>query len=135
MSYRSTIKRKIIHKGLTHIEATVAGPSGKSESLLFLVDSGATYTVLPEKVWKKIGLKPGRTMEFALADGTKIKRKLSECLFSFEDCEAHTPVVLGEHQDQALLGIITLEILGLVLNPFDRTLRPLKAVMMSLNQS
>ena len=121
-------------RGLIHIEATVSGPRQNSESLLFLVDSGATYTVLPEKVWKKIGLKPKRNMEFTLADGTRIKRKLSECLFRFQNHEAHTPVVLGQHNDQALLGTITLEILGLVLNPLDRTLRPLKAVMMTFNQ-
>ena len=35
--------------GLTHIEGTVAGPAGKEATLKFLVDSGATYTVLPYK--------------------------------------------------------------------------------------
>ena len=116
---------------LTHIQATVTGPDNKSENLLFLVDSGAAYTVLPHRVWKQIGLKPKQTMKFLLADGTAIKRKISECRFSFQDREAHTPVVLGENKDQALLGTITLEILGLALNPLDRTLKPIKAVMMS----
>jgi len=35
--------------------------------------------------------------------------------------EGHTPVVLGEADDHALLGVITLKILGLVFNPFKRT--------------
>jgi hypothetical protein len=36
-------------------------------------------------------------------------------------------VVLGEPGDDALLGTVTLESLGLVLNPFDRTLLPMRA--------
>ena len=42
---------------------------------------------------------------------------------------AHTPVVLGEPGDEALLGVVTLEILGLVLNPFSRTLQPMRMLL------
>jgi hypothetical protein len=35
-------------------------------------------------------------------------------------------VVLGEPGDAAVLGVVTLEILGLVLNPFTRTLQPMR---------
>jgi len=31
--------------------------------------------------------------------------------------------------NQALLGVVTLEILGLVFNPFDRTLQPMRMLM------
>jgi predicted aspartyl protease len=44
--------------GLTHIEGTVTGPKGKQATLKFLVDSGATYTLLPEEVWRAIELEP-----------------------------------------------------------------------------
>jgi hypothetical protein len=30
---------------------------------------------------------------------------------------------------QALLGVVTLDILGLVFNPFDRTLRPMRMLL------
>lgn len=33
--------------GLTYIEGTVTGPTGKHAIVRFLVDSGATYTLLP----------------------------------------------------------------------------------------
>lgn len=68
-------------------------------------------------------------MVFTLADGTEVRRRVSECLIRLEGLEGHTPVVLGEDGDEALLGIITLENLGLVLNPFDRTLRPMRAML------
>jgi hypothetical protein len=35
-------------------------------------------------------------------------------------------VILGIPGDEPLLGVVTLEILGLVLDPFQRTLRPMK---------
>ena len=43
--------------------------------------------------------------------------------------EGHTPVILGEPGDEALLGVVTLEILGLVLDSFKRTLRPMRALL------
>jgi clan AA aspartic protease len=104
------------------------GPLGE-DYVRFLVDSGATYTVLLEKVWKTIGLTPLREHDFTLADGTVIKRKVSECRISLPQGEAHTPVVLGEGNDHTVLGVVTLEILGLVLNPFNRKLQPMRMLL------
>lgn len=112
--------------GLTYIEGKVAGKGKKTESLSFLVDSGASYTLLPKKSWKRLGLKPKRTETFILGDGTEIKRDLSECHIEILDKDGHTPVVLGEEGDEALLGVITLEEFGFVLNPFSRTLQSMK---------
>ena len=115
--------------GVTYIEGTVTGPSGKNKNVRFLVDSGAKYSLLPKIVWKAIGLKPKRKLSFVLADGTTIERSVSEAHISMPQGEAHTPVVLGEKHDEALLGVVTLEILGLVLNPFDRTLHPMRMTL------
>lgn len=41
----------------------------------------------------------------------------------------HTPVILAEPGDEALLGAVTLEILGLVLNPFTRELQPMRMML------
>ena len=42
---------------------------------------------------------------------------------------AHSPVILGEPEDEPLLGVVTLEILGLVFNPFTRTLHPMRMLL------
>jgi clan AA aspartic protease len=115
--------------GITYVEGRVKGPKGKEVDVRFLIDSGATYTVLPKNVWKTIGLKPQRQMSFTLADGTKIKRSVSEIFIKLPQGQAHTPVILGEGADQPLLGVVTLEILGLVFNPFDRTLHPMRMLL------
>lgn len=114
--------------GIIFMLGKVEGPAGKEE-VRFLIDSGATYSLIPRAVWNKIGLKAKRTMEFTLADGTTIKRGVSECYIMLPQGEGHTPVILGEGSDEALLGVVTLEILGLVLNPFNRTLQPMKMLL------
>jgi clan AA aspartic protease len=113
---------------LVYIEGIVRGSTGE-EKLSFLIDSGATYTVLPRDVWRRIGLKPIREHEFILADGTRIRRKVSECYIILPQGEGRTPVILGEEGDQPVLGIVTLEILGLVLDPFKRELRPMRMML------
>lgn len=96
--------------GITYVEGRVAGPTGKEEMVRFLVDSGATYSLLPFSVWKSIELVPKRKMVFTLADGTTVERQVSECYISLPQGEGHTPVILGEEGDEALLGVVTLYI-------------------------
>lgn len=118
--------------GTVYIEGTVTGPSKKQVTLRFLVDSGATYTLLPKPVWESLGLQPKRSVTFTLADGTPIVRQVSETHITLPQGECHTPVILGEEGDEPLLGVVTLEILGLVLNPFNRTLQPMRLLLVKL---
>ena len=115
--------------GITYVEGQVSGPTGVTVSVRFLMDSGAMYSLLAESDWKRIGLKPQRSATFILADGSPIERAISECRMTLPLGECHTPVILGEARDQPLLGVVTLEILGLVLNPFSRELQPMKMLL------
>lgn len=115
--------------GITFVEGTVTGPEGRQCTLSFLVDSGATYSLLPPECWQAIGLKPRREMEFRLADGTPMRRQISECRISLPQGETHTPVILGAAGDQPLLGVVTLENLGVVFNPFTRSLQPMQMLL------
>jgi clan AA aspartic protease len=112
--------------GLPYVDATVTGPTGKTRSLELLVDSGASYSLIPADVWKDLGLEPQETLKFILADGTKIQRQASECKIRLYGKERHSPVILGEAGDEPILGVITLENLGLMLDPFQRTLQAMK---------
>jgi len=78
---------------------------------------------------KKIRLVPKREHTFVLADDRAINRKVSECYIVLPQGESHTPVILGEEGDEALLGVVTLEILGLVFNPFKCTLEPMRMLL------
>ncbi|MGH9362520.1 MAG: aspartyl protease family protein [Thermoanaerobaculia bacterium] len=115
--------------GITFIEGEVKGPTGKTANVRFLVDSGAIYTLLPKDAWQAIELLPKRSASFTLADGTRIERQISECHITLPQGDGTSPVILGEEGDEPLLGAVTLEILGLVLNPFNRTLQPMRMLL------
>ncbi|MBL8851558.1 MAG: aspartyl protease family protein [Planctomycetaceae bacterium] len=116
--------------GITYIDGTVQGPTGKTSGVTFLVDSGAQYTLLPHDVWTEIELHPKRTQSFRLVDGSPIERSVSECHVTLPQGSGHTPVILGEPGDQQpLLGVVTLKELGLMLNPFNRELQPMQMLL------
>jgi len=115
--------------GLIYVDAIVTGPTGLSRAVRFVVDSGAKYSLLPLDVWRGIALEPKRRLTFILADGTAIERDVSECHIRLPQGDGHTPVILGEAGDEALLGVVTLEMLGFILDPFSRTIRPARLTL------
>ena len=120
--------------GLTYIQASIANPARprRSAKLKFLVDSGALYSVVPSRVLRRLGIKPGKTKTFILADGTEVKRSLGQALFRLNGDEGASPVIFGETGDSVLLGIVSLEALGLILDPLKRELRPLPMMLAPL---
>lgn len=117
--------------GLTYVKAKVfpKASARRGRGVQFLVDSGAVYSVLPESVWKGLKLKPMRKVDFTLADGTIISRFVAEASFELHGKRGTSPVVLGGKEDAPLLGMVTLEVLGLMMNPLTRELLPMQLVM------
>lgn len=117
--------------GMTTVRATLrrADGRGRRRRVDFLVDSGAIYSVLPARTWKALGLVPTRKAAFALADGTTVHRGVAEARFTIGGVSATSPVVCGEEHDSALLGAVTLETLGLMLNPLNRQLLPMRLLL------
>src|ERR1700712_2175960 len=109
--------------------------SEKYADVEFLIDSGAVYSLVPGKILDELDIEPYREMSFSLADGTSIKRKVSSAYFDYQGEGGPAPVVYGEEGDTPLLGATTLESIGLVLNPFSRTLHPMRMLMAGLNDS
>ena len=110
--------------GLVYATLEVVGAQERGETVEFLIDSGAVYSVLPQVIWKRLRLRAQRSMDFTLADGSHVTRGVSEASFRYEGVQASSPVILGGRYDAAVLGAVTLETLALVLDPFARTLRP-----------
>ena len=96
----------------------------------FLVDSGATFTVAPGKVLRRLGIKPDAMQDFYLADGTKISRKIGDAYFDLEGRAGYAKVIFGQKGDSNLLGVLTLEALGLALDPLKRELKPMRHTLM-----
>lgn len=120
--------------GLTYLEIEIANISTpeKTESVEFLIDSGAVYSVVPREILDRLGIKPFDEQTFRLADGSKILRKKGGALFRYMDRVGVADVIFGEEGDSKLLGSLTLEALGLSLNPLKRELQPLPMILAGL---
>ena len=102
----------------------------KAAEVEFMIDSGAVYSLVPGIILDEIGIAPHRVVEFSLADGTKISRRVGDAYFELNGEGASVPVIYGEAGDSPLLGAVTLEAMGLVLNPFTRELYPMRMILL-----
>lgn len=117
--------------GMTTVKLTIKNPGNptKKAEADFLVDSGAHYTVVPSSLVRRLGLKPAYSQEFSLADGRVIKRPIGAALVRLDGRELPVAVVLGQKDDDPLLGVTTLETFGLMLDPFKRKIYPAKLML------
>ncbi len=103
--------------------------SRRKAAVNFLIDSGAVYSLVPAPTLKKLEIRPHRKVDFALADGTTITRRVGDAYFEFKGEGGAAPVIFGEKGDEPLLGATTLESIGLVLDPFKRKLIPMRMTL------
>ena len=100
-----------------------------TETVEFLVDSGAIYSVVPIPILERLGIKPISQHEFILANGATIVRQKGIALFKYGERIGGADVIFGEPDDSVLLGVFSLEALGLMLDPLRRELKPLPMVL------
>ena len=118
--------------GVFKVKARVWNPSDRNKmaSVELLVDTGATYSVLPASLLEELGIKPIRRVRLRLADSRVIERPLGEVGIEIEDrYVSATPVVFGEG-NVYLLGAVTMEQLGLAPDPIQKRLKPVEALLM-----
>lgn len=120
--------------GTFKVKARVWNPF-KSDNVMdveLIVDTGATYTVLPTKILEKLGVEFLRIARLKLANNRIIERPLGEIGIEIEKYKVSaTPVVFGE-DDIYLLGAVTMEQLGLAPDPIEKRLKPVEASLMTL---
>lgn len=105
-----------------------------SERVEALVDTGATYTTLPDSLLRGLGVSPITRLGFTLADGRRVERDVGEAYLRIGDLAFHSPVVFGNDGSDALLGAVTLQIFGLGVDPLHERLAPLEGIFPSLTR-
>jgi predicted aspartyl protease len=116
--------------GITYLNIVVRNPQNlkKTFERRFLVDSGAIYSVMPEIELRKLKIKPESTQKFILANGEEIEKMVGEAKFYYKDRSATSKVVFG-NEGVYLIGVTTLENLGMILDPLSRELKPLPMLL------
>jgi predicted aspartyl protease len=117
--------------GLTHVDVEVANPADpKSKAKVrLLVDSGATLSVISGTLLRRLGIRPHSKRSFILANGETIERQIGNADFLYQGQHGASPVIFGKRGDSDLLGMVTLEALGFILDPIRRELKPLPMML------
>ena len=100
-----------------HIHQKVQIAAEKSATVTMFVDTGATWSMIPSSLARLIGIKPlRRRVTLRLADGRRVRLSAGTALFQMNGREAPATVLVGK-VDEPILGVETLEGLGLMVDP------------------
>ena len=98
----------------------------RAEEIEMLADTGALYSIVPTEILDRIGVEPTHVEEFELADGSVIERRMGVAHVTLRNRQAAANVIFGEPGDSTLLGVVTLEELGFVIDPSKGDLKPIQ---------
>jgi clan AA aspartic protease len=94
-----------------------------------LVDTGATWTMLPGDLVSRLGLAATRERMVTLASGERVRYPAGQVSIQIDDEEVSTVFLAGAAGCLALLGAVTLEELGLAPDPVRKTLVPVGGLL------
>jgi len=87
-----------------------------------LVDTGATLTVVPRRLAEELGLEVTGKVPAMTASG-KIELERTRIWIELEGREDVVPAVISDIVDKVLIGVTTLEVLGLQVDPITGRLK------------
>ncbi len=107
-----------------HVYQNVHLAAGRARTVRMLVDTGATFSVIPPGLARALGIRrPRRSANVRLADGRRVRLKVDVAIVRIDGREAPATILVGK-VDEPILGVETLEALGLVVDPRKRRLTP-----------
>ena len=116
--------------GTFTVPLTLGNPdSAARETVEALVDTGATFSVMPASLLQRLGIAPTRTRRLRFANGEVEERQTGMAFFEVVGIDCEAMVVFGP-EDLHLLGATTLEALLLIVDPINKRLIPEVGLLM-----
>ena len=117
--------------GLTYVRMRLSKDAkGAPRPLRLLVDTGATYSMVPRRVLESLHVVPEDRVLVRLGDGRLVERDLGLAFVRYRKYATPTWVMFGERGDAAVLGALTLEELRLQIDPQSQRLREIKVALL-----
>lgn len=115
--------------GETIVKIKVSGLSNrKVAEVEVLVDTGATYTAIPEQILRKLNVRRVRKIHIEFANGQVERRDIGDVMIEVRGIRTPNPVIFAKQRDARVLGLITLESCGLTVDPMSKKLVPLRKI-------
>ncbi|MDP2954423.1 MAG: clan AA aspartic protease [Chloroflexota bacterium] len=108
----------------------VAGPDRQRfTEVEALVDTGATHTLLPGDLLRRLGIETVDRVSFQLADERVVEYEVGEARLRLDGRERTALVVFGPEGATPLLGATTLELFNMAVDPVRRRLVPVPGLL------
>ena len=116
--------------GATHVTVRITNPAAPDRFWegLFLVDTGATDSLVPRPHLEAIGLKPKGKRVYELAGGTDLAVDITTADIEFMGEIVGGTIIMGADDAEPLLGVTALESVGIEVDPLNQRLKRLPAV-------
>ena len=117
--------------GTFNVTIEVGDPEGQRwEPVEALVDTGASYTVVPRSLLRRLGVVVDDRMPFRLADESIVEHDLGQTWIRVQGRAKIRIVIFGADGERPLLGAESLEGLGLGVDPLAQRLVPVPGLLM-----
>lgn len=118
--------------GYTKVQGVVTNPRRTvALKLEFLVDTGAGYMVIPPDAAKELGLERIMKTKVVLANKAEVEANYSSAYVKVLDREVPVPVLIVD-SPMPLLGALTLQTLGLEVDPVKEEVKPSRPFALGL---
>ena len=116
--------------GAIHATVTIRNPADPDKAWegLFLVDTGATDSLVPRPHLEGIGLRPKGRREYVLADGSETRVDVTTAELEIMGEIVGGTVLFGDAGTVPLLGVTALESAGIEVDPVNRRLKRLPSI-------
>ena len=102
----------------------------RSRPLIGVVDTGASFTVIPAHILDELGIARAEREEFTLADGSLHNLAIGYARVEMQGYTAVVRVVFGSDPHKTLIGFTTLAVLRLAVDPVHRRLLPVDRIVL-----
>lgn len=109
--------------GYIEVEAKISNiEETKETKVIALIDTGATLSVVTEKIANELNLKrTGEKVKVLTAKGSE-DLDLAHAIIEIKGKKRISPVLISKHLDKVLIGVVTLESMNLKVNPMTQEL-------------
>jgi clan AA aspartic protease len=116
--------------GAIHVTVAVQRLGGAESTFEaeFLVDTGATDSLVPARELRRIGIEVDGATTYEHADGTVHEYEYGVARIEFMGEVTAGRVIFGPDAAEPILGVTPLESVGITVDPTNRTLRRLPAI-------
>ena len=121
--------------GTFSIPAEVGDQRGERwERVELLVDTEATYTMLPASLLRRLGVPPVERSEFRVANGRTVEYDVGDAQMRIEGRPAFVRVVFAD-ENVRVLGATALEVFGYAVDPVRRGLVRVQGLAMASQET